>query len=229
MTDTVAWGTTRNPWDPARSPGGSSGGSAAAVAAGIVPVATASDGGASIRLPAAMCGLFGPKPNVAESRSGRLLISGTEWYAGTHRREPWQMGRRSSTRSPGPAPGQVSTVASPDGSFSEAARRDPRLLRITLSTKPVLRPVRLDRMIREAVTGTCELLGSLGHTVVERACGIRWAWILASRGTPQVSATTPHGWSALTGWSAARSKWPVSGGRYTAGRSLAHREWSPCE
>ena len=63
LTDTKAWGTTRNPWDATRTPGGSSGGSAAAVASGMVPIATASDGGGSIRIPAAFSGLVGFKPS----------------------------------------------------------------------------------------------------------------------------------------------------------------------
>jgi aspartyl-tRNA(Asn)/glutamyl-tRNA(Gln) amidotransferase subunit A len=63
FTKTKAWGVTRNPWDPSRTPGGSSGGSAAAVAAGAVPFATASDGGGSTRIPAAFAGLVGFKPS----------------------------------------------------------------------------------------------------------------------------------------------------------------------
>ena len=63
FTHTKAFGTTRNPWDLERTPGGSSGGSAAAVAAGVVPMATASDGGGSIRIPAAFSGLVGMKPS----------------------------------------------------------------------------------------------------------------------------------------------------------------------
>ncbi len=78
LTDTPAWGVTRNPWDVAHTPGGSSGGSAAAVAGGLVPLATASDGGGSIRIPASFSGLVGFKPSF-----GRIPHPGNQPSATT--------------------------------------------------------------------------------------------------------------------------------------------------
>ena len=71
----LAFGTTTNPWDVSKSPGGSSGGSAAAVAARLVPMATAADGGGSIRIPAAMTGTFGIKPSM-----GRVPMTETRQF-----------------------------------------------------------------------------------------------------------------------------------------------------
>ena len=80
FTRTKAWGTTRNPWDPTRTPGGSSGGSAAAVAAGLVPFCTASDGGGSTRIPAAFTGLVGLKPSYGRIPHERAAPSETSCF-----------------------------------------------------------------------------------------------------------------------------------------------------
>ena len=80
-TDNVPFGASKNPWNLERSPGGSSGGSAAAIAAGMIPLATGSDGGGSIRIPAAVCGLPGFKssqgrvPNGGPKPTGSGLLT----------------------------------------------------------------------------------------------------------------------------------------------------------
>jgi aspartyl-tRNA(Asn)/glutamyl-tRNA(Gln) amidotransferase subunit A len=79
-TSTPAWGTTRNPWNPERTPGGSSGGSAAAVAAGAVPFCTASDGGGSTRIPAAFSGLVGFKASYGRIPHPRAAVSQTSVF-----------------------------------------------------------------------------------------------------------------------------------------------------
>jgi amidase len=167
MTESVTWGVTRNPWNLDRSPGGSSGGSAAAVAAGLVPAALASDGGASIRVPAAMCGLFGLKPQRARIS---MLPDADHWHGltafGGLARGVLDAALFDDAVM-GSADGDRYVAAPPECSFAEAARRDPPKLRIAVSTKPIL-PVRPSPPARRAVESTAELLRSLGHEVRER-------------------------------------------------------------
>ncbi len=79
FTESITWGVTRNPWNPDRTPGGSSGGSAAAVAAGLVPAALGADGAGSIRIPAACTGLFGLKPHTGRVPRAPHDEDGTHW------------------------------------------------------------------------------------------------------------------------------------------------------
>jgi amidase len=165
-TESVSRGLTRNPWDPSRSPGGSSGGTAAAVAAGMVPVGMGGDGGGSIRIPSACCGLFGLKP-----QRGRVSSAPHEhlWFAlGTV--GPLSRTVMDSAIVYDVIRGNVDTDrfrAGEAGSFAEAAGREPGRLRIGWSVKPVARGVRPDPIHVRAVEETARLLGELGHDVRE--------------------------------------------------------------
>ncbi|GAA0959040.1 amidase [Actinocorallia libanotica] len=166
VTEPEAYGPTRNPWNLEHTPGGSSGGSAAAVAAGIVPVAGASDGGGSIRIPAACCGLFGLKP-------GRGVLS-----SGPHHAEYFHgaatEGVVSRTVRDSALMLDVMTAvddlggpylpARPAMPYAELARREPSRLRIGFTTRsPLGTPV--DAEAVAAVEGAAKLLEGLGHTV----------------------------------------------------------------
>jgi amidase len=167
FTESPTWGATRNPWGPSRTPGGSSGGSAAAVAAGLAPLGLASDGGASIRVPAALCGLFGIKP-----QRGRVsLAPDPEHWLGLTQFGPLTRSVEDAAlfldAVAGPAEGDADVPPAPERSFAEAARSQPRRLRIAVSLKTIL-PTKPGAAQRAAVAETAELLASLGHEVVER-------------------------------------------------------------
>lgn len=159
--ESLTYGATRNPWNPARTPGGSSGGSAAAVAAGLAPLALGSDGGGSIRIPATWCGLFGLKPQ----RDRVSLEPHDEAWYGLSVNGPI-------TRSVLDAAlflDVTGTVAGPEGEFVAAATRDPGKLRIALSTKvPTPLPTRVGEEQRAAVAHAGVLLRELGHDVITR-------------------------------------------------------------
>jgi amidase len=164
FTESATWGVTRNPWNTDRTPGGSSGGSGAAVAAGLVGIASASDGAGSIRIPAASCGLFGLKP-----QRGRvsLMPDAEHWHglsvAGCVSRSVLDTALFLDVTS-GPAPGDADTPPAPASSFVDAARTAPGKLRIAVSTRPQT-PAPIDERVRRAVRETAELLRSLGHDV----------------------------------------------------------------
>jgi len=155
-TESPTFGVTRNPWDPGRTPGGSSGGAGAAVAGGLAAAALGSDGAGSIRIPAGCCGLFGIKP-----QNGRVPTA--------PRVEPWN-----GMSTPGPIGRTVADAARmldalTDGSFSTAAKEEPGRLRIAVSVRtPPLAGVQADAEQRSAVERTAERLRELGHEVIER-------------------------------------------------------------
>jgi amidase len=165
-TESDAHGFTRNPWRTSFSPGGSSGGSAAAVAAGMVPVAMGGDGGGSIRIPSACCGLFGLKP-----QRGRVTSSPHEhlwWALGT-------AGALTRTVLDSAIVYDVIRGYLPDdrwqagdvGSFTEAARREPGRLRVGWCTRAPTKGIRPHPDHVAAVRETARVLADLGHEVRE--------------------------------------------------------------
>jgi len=166
VTEPEAFGPCRNPWDPARTPGGSSGGAAAAVAAGMVPITGATDGGGSIRIPAGWCGIFGLKPSRGRVPSGPA--AGEVWDGAVAEHVLTRTVRDSAAvldALSGPAPGDPFLVAPPERPYLDEITVAPRTLRIAFSTRsPMGNPV--DPECRMAVEETARLLEELGHVVV---------------------------------------------------------------
>jgi amidase len=165
VTEPRRFGPTRNPWDLERTPGGSSGGAAAAVAAGTVPVAHGSDGGGSLRIPGACCGLVGLKPSrgriSAGPEQGDLVLG--------------QQGVLSRTVADtaalldvlaGYEPGDATWAPPPAHPFATLAARDPGRLRVALTLeRPIESP--LDPICERGARDAAALLESLGHSVEE--------------------------------------------------------------
>lgn len=210
VTETAAYGATRNPWDLDRTPGGSSGGAAAAVAAGIVPVAHASDGGGSIRIPASCCGLVGLKPS-----QGRISM-------GPDRQESGLAVDFAVTRSvrdtaalldalSGPAVGDNVIAPPPDRPYIDEVGADPGRLRIgILDTRPGGQSV--DAACADATRATAQLLESLGHIVEP-------AW-------PESLGDTSFAERFIALWAATRATGIASYGRM-AGRELGEDDVEP--
>ena len=167
VSESTAWDApARNPWDLGRTPGGSSGGSGAAVAAGMVPVAHANDGGGSTRIPAACCGLVGLKP-----QRGRISMAPEVGEAflvtdGVLTRTVEETAALLDLLA-GPELGDASWAPPPDEPFAVQARREPQGLRIAATTKPALPGAEVDAAGARALAEASDLLRELGHEVVE--------------------------------------------------------------
>ena len=198
-TEPAAYGPTHNPWDPTRSPAGSSGGSAAAVASGMVALGHAGDGGGSIRLPASVCGLVGLKPT-----RGRCSI-------GPEAGEAWAglVSRLVVTRSVrdtagvldavwGSAPGDPYTAPPPLRPYLDELTASPRALRIgwTNGSPDPTAPTHDD--VAAVVRTAAEALAGLGHRVDEAAPA---SWADPDAGV----AFTTHFLNAMGVWVAAEA------------------------
>jgi len=167
-TESKLYGPALNPWNPAHSPGGSSGGSAVAVSAGIVPMASASDGGGSIRIPASCCGLFGMKPS-----RGRVPLgprNGEMWAGAVVTHAVTRSVRDSAAlldAVSGTMPGEPYFLPVLGRSFAEESRREPGKLRIGFSTETLIASQPVHQECIKAVHDAAKLLESLGHTVEE--------------------------------------------------------------
>ncbi|HEY2658674.1 MAG TPA: amidase [Caulobacteraceae bacterium] len=191
-TESRLWGATRNPWNLERIAGGSSGGAAAAVAARILPMAHASDGGGSIRIPAACCGLFGLKPSRGRVPYGPG--AGIGWN-GLSTQHAVTISVRDSAALldalAGPEIGDSVTPAAPVGRYLDAVGQAPGNLRIALVERAASGAA-LHADCREALFDAAALCGSLGHRIepvdlvldaaaLAEAMGVSMAVDIASR------------------------------------------------
>jgi amidase len=175
-TESVLQGSTRNPWDTRLSAGGSSGGSGAAVAAGIVPIAHATDAAGSIRVPASYNGLVGLKPTRGRASNGPAL---DEVFAGFG----VQLGLSRTVRDSaalmdivqGHAPGDPYYTAAPAEGFLAQVGRDPGRLRIGLLDTP-WNGAALDPEIAEATLAVARELEALGHRVERVTAPLGTSW-----------------------------------------------------
>ncbi|TAL21746.1 MAG: amidase, partial [Frankiales bacterium] len=165
-TESAADGPAPNPWDTGRSAGGSSGGAAAAVAAGLLPMAHATDGGGSIRIPASRCGLFGLKPTRGRVSSAPR---GEGWSGLSAQHVVSRTVRDSAAAldvAAGPVAGDPYWAPPGSDSYLDEVGRPPRRLRVGLCTQSV-NGAPVDEQVRQAALRTAQRLVDLGHDVVE--------------------------------------------------------------
>ena len=203
---------TRNPWDPGRTPGGSSGGAAAAVAAGMLAIAHGNDGGGSIRIPAACCGLVGLKPSRgrvsmapdlgdhALTQDGVLTRTVADTAAALDVLAGYELG-------------DATWAPPPERTFAEAAAQGlgpgPPRLRIAVAVDPPVGDAVVDPLHLAVVAETAALLEELGHEVVEItpawsdpefttgvALSVGWSAMVAGR-MPEASDMQGVSWASF--------------------------------
>ncbi|GAA2217356.1 amidase [Streptomyces nogalater] len=175
-TEPELYGTTRNPWNLKRSAGGSSGGAAAAVAAGVVPIAHATDAAGSLRIPAAYNGLFGLKPTRGRVSMGPdfdELFSGLAVHGSVSRTVRDSAALLDQIR--GPEPGDPYVTQQPSRPYAEEVTRHPGSLRIGVLTQ-AWGGRRTTTPVADALSHTARLLESLGHRVEEAEVGLGADW-----------------------------------------------------
>src|ERR1700686_4186691 len=207
-TESRLFGPTRNPWNPAHSSGGSSGGAAAAVAARLVPVAHASDGGGSIRIPASASGVFGLKPTRARNPLGPDRGEGWAGFSCGH---VVSLSVRDSAAmldaTCGPEPWSPYFAPPRERPFAEEVRRDPGRLRIAFTDKSPYGEA-IAPEIAAATREVAALLAGLGHDVEER--------------TPQLAADPAAVMSTIIGANTALN---VRLAEHRFGRAMTHEDF----
>lgn len=200
-TEPYLFGACRNPWNTERTTGGSSGGSAAAVAAGIVPMAHANDGGGSIRIPASCCGLFGLKPTRARNPLGPMI---GDVMSGLIAEHVVSRSVRDSAAvldaTAGPDAGDPYWAPAQERPFIEEVGADPGKLRIAFATK-TLEGKAVHPDCAAAVRDAAELCQDFGHEVVEASPAVPWPLLVQSFTTIWAAgcAQVIDGMSFLTG------------------------------
>ncbi len=195
-TEPLAFGPTRNPWSLAHSPGGSSGGSAAAVAAGLVPLASGGDGGGSIRIPASCCGLFGLKPSRGMTPTGPEF--GELWHGFAIEHVLSRSVRDSAAMldaTAGVDPGAPYAAPLPSRPFLDEVGTDPGRLRIAFTREPLFGRGAVHADCVAGLEATARLLESLGHHVEEatppldrEACALAFVTVLAGETRAEIEA-----------------------------------------
>lgn len=165
-TEPLSHGPTRNPWNLEHGPGGSSGGAAAAVAAGMLPAANASDGGGSIRIPAAMCGLVGLKPS-----RGRISMGPQQDEWGNSVQHVVSHTVRDSAAildaTATPFPGDGVVAPRPERPFADYVGSNPGALTIGVLDRSVRDGIPIDPEVANAVRTAADQLSALGHKMID--------------------------------------------------------------